>query len=227
MFRIICVIPARGGSKSCPRKNIREVCGQPLISYPILAALRTPEIERVYVSTDDKETVEIAEKYGADVPFLRPKEFARDNSPDIEWATHFLGWFKEDKGYLPEYIVHLRATTPMIEPEKISEAIQKIQKYPECTSLVSSEEYTDSPFKALLVDGLYYDGMLSIKHMLRPKQSFPIAYHPNGYVDILKVDTLLQGKMHGDKILTFITERVIEVDSEYEFNLLEKVYGNG
>jgi len=224
-MRKIAIIPARGGSKSCPRKNIREVCGQPLISYPILTALRTPEIDRVYVSTDDTEIAQISAKYGAEVPFLRPKEFARDSSPDIEWALHFIEWFKEDKGYLPEYIVHLRATTPMVEPDIISKAIEKIQRFPECTCLVSAEEYTDSPYKALLLDGEYYTGMIDVDNMLKPKQSFPISFHPNGYVDILKVSTLLENKFHGNKILNFITDRVIEVDSEYEFHLLNKVYG--
>lgn len=219
---IVSVVPARSGSKSCARKNIREVKGQPLLAYPILASLRTPEIQETYVSTDDPEIADIAKKYGAEVPFLRPKEFARDDSPDIEWAAHFLAWFHKINDYFPKMIVHLRATTPLIEVSELQRAIAAFKNDSKATSLVSVEEYTDSPYKAFLIEEKYASGLIDIKNHEKPKQSFPQTYHANGYIDILRPEVVLKGEIHGDKILPFITEKVIEIDSEYEFKLLER-----
>ncbi len=225
MIKICAVIPARGGSKSCPRKNIRELNGQPLIAYPILASLRTPEIEETYVSTDDKEIAQISRKYGAEVPFLRPAKYSTDTSLDIEWARHFLAWFYATKGYHPDVLVHLRATTPILDVEMISKAIEAFKMNPKATSLLSMQEYTESPHKALVMDGKYVKGLFDLKNHYMPKQSFSKVYHLNGYVDILRPSVILKGEIHGDKIVPFITDNVIEIDSEFEFKLLEAMYG--
>lgn len=224
-MKIVTVIPARGGSKSCPRKNIRELNGQPLIAYPILASLRTPEIEETYVTTDDKEIAQISQKYGAEVPYLRPAKYATDTSLDIEWAKHFLDWFYATKGYFPEVLVHLRATTPMVEVDMISRAIEAFKTHPNATSLLSMEEYGENPYKALVIDGDYVKGLFDLKNHFMPKQSFSKVYHLNGYVDILKPSTILKGEIHGDKIVPFITDNAIEIDSEFDFKLLEAMYG--
>src|SRR5687767_14237993 len=114
---IYAVIPARGGSKGVPRKNLRSVSGVPLIAYSIKAALKTPSIERTIVSTDSPEIADVAKNLGADVPFFRPEEISQDRSTDYEFVAHMLEWLQNNEGKIPSQIVHLRPTTPLRDPE--------------------------------------------------------------------------------------------------------------
>src|SRR5687768_2663157 len=110
---VLALIPARGGSKRIPRKNIHLVAGKPMIAYSIEQALQTPEITRVIVSTDDEEIAAIARSWGAEVPFLRPAEISQDLSTDLEVFTHALFWLAEHENYHPAICVHLRPTHPV------------------------------------------------------------------------------------------------------------------
>src|SRR5512145_2909368 len=110
MIDILALIPARGGSKSIPRKNIRDFAGHPLIAYSIAAGLQAKLVTRTIVSTDDEEIAAVARQYGAETPFLRPAEFAQDNTTDFPVFTHALAWFAEHEGYHPDIIVQLRPT---------------------------------------------------------------------------------------------------------------------
>ena len=107
----MCIIPARSGSKSIPHKNIYNLGGHPLIAWSIKAALNAESIDRVIVSTDSEEYKDISIEYGAEVPFLRPKNISEDNSTDLEFFQHVIGVFKETS-YNPDLIIHLRPTTP-------------------------------------------------------------------------------------------------------------------
>src|SRR5438445_794845 len=109
---IVGIIPARGGSKGVPGKNIRLLAGYPLISYSIVAGRLASAIDQVIVSTDSEEIAEVSRRYEADVPFMRPREFASDSSPDRDFVLHALGWFSTHGIPLPDYLVHLRPTTP-------------------------------------------------------------------------------------------------------------------
>ncbi|MBT6052972.1 MAG: acylneuraminate cytidylyltransferase family protein, partial [Candidatus Scalindua sp.] len=122
----IAIIPARSGSKGVPRKNIYFLGGHPLIAYTIAAAVLSSYIERVIVSTDSEEIAGIARDYGAEVPFLRPLEFARDHSSDREYLLHTMQWFQDSEGHVPEYWVHLRPTTPLREVGIVDQAILEI-----------------------------------------------------------------------------------------------------
>ena len=106
--KIYAIIPARGGSKGVPRKNIRLVGGHPLIAYSIVAARQCRRIDRVIVSTDSPEIADIARAYGAEAPFLRPPELAQDASGDIDFIRHALDWFQQHDHAEPEMLVHLR-----------------------------------------------------------------------------------------------------------------------
>ena len=148
---IIAAIPARGGSKGVPKKNIKLLKDYPLIAYSIIAAKQSKKIDRVIVSTDSEEIAGIAKKYGAEVPFLRPAGFAGDKSPDMEWVLHLLKWLKENEGVEPELIVHLRPTTPLRDPDLIDRAIDKIKNNKEATSLRSGQEMDECPYKSFIV----------------------------------------------------------------------------
>ena len=121
--RVLAIIPARGGSKRVPRKNIRLLCGKPLIYYAVDVARRTPAIDRTIVSTDDEEIRDIARRLGADVPFLRPVEIARDDTPDASVLKHALEVL-EEQGEHFDYVFNLRPTTPFRMPEDVARALE-------------------------------------------------------------------------------------------------------
>ena len=215
-LKIVSVIPARGGSKGILNKNIRELNGQPLISYSILDSLSCKSIQETYISTDSQEIADISKEYGAEVPFLRPKKFAKDDSPDLQWANHFIWWFRLNKGYYPDCIIHLRPTTPFRCIKLIDLAIQSIQKNPKATALISLEEYKEV-YKTFKIEGKFLGPIFDWKYNLMPRQKIPKAYRANGYVDILKSETILGGQLHGNKILGLITARTAEIDDKEDF----------
>lgn len=221
----IAIIPARGGSKGIPKKNLHLIHGYPLISFSIVAAKLSKFIERVVVSTDSPEIADTAIKFGADVPFLRPSQFAQDSSPDRDFVIHAIEWFEQNEGFAPALFVHLRPTTPLRDPELIDIAIKKIEKNPAATSLRSAHLCSESPFKWFLLrdddffKGLNTDDMDSLNG---PRQMFPQVYIPNGYVDILKTDYIKKTKnIHGNKVLSFITPWCVELDSTQDIQQLE------
>ncbi|HEY5903570.1 MAG TPA: acylneuraminate cytidylyltransferase family protein, partial [Anaerolineales bacterium] len=113
MSQVLAVIPARGGSKGIPRKNIRLFSGWPLLAWSIAAAQQAETVSRVIVSTDDEEIAAVGREYGAETPFLRPAEFARDDTTDLPVFEHALRWLDEHEGYRPEVVVQLRPTSPI------------------------------------------------------------------------------------------------------------------
>ncbi len=223
---IVAIIPARGGSKGIPRKNIINLGGFPLIAYSIAVAKLSKLIERVIVSTDDEEIAEIARKYGAEVPFLRPREFARDDSLDIEFVQHAIKWFQDNEGYQPEYFVHIRPVTPLREPGVVDEAIEKFLNNKKTTSLRSAHELSESPHKFLEIKNGFFEGLFSndnrSEYYNLPRQAFPSAYCPNGYVDVLKTKTMIETKtIHGSKILPFVTPFVVELDCSGDLDYIK------
>ena len=116
---VLALIPARGGSKGIPRKNLMPLAGRPLIAYSIEQATSARHITRVIVSTDDEEIARVARDHGAEVPFMRPPEFALDLSPDIDVFRHALTWLRDNESYVPELVVHLRPTGPVRRIELI------------------------------------------------------------------------------------------------------------
>ena len=115
---VLAIIPARGGSKGIPRKNIRPFAGYPLIAYSIAAGLQAKTVTRVIVTTDDDEIAEVARSYGAETPFLRPAELAQDLTTDLPVFQHALNWLASHEDYHPDVIVHLRPTSPVRPPRK-------------------------------------------------------------------------------------------------------------
>lgn len=220
------IIPARGGSKGVPRKNISLLGGYPLVAYAIAAAKLTPSIERIIVSTDDDEVAAIARKFGAEVPFLRPAELAQDGSRDIGFMLHAIQWLREHEGSVPDYFVELRPTTPLRHPEDIEKAIGLIQKHPEATSLISSHEIRESPHKLFRRNGDYFEGLFPHdprpEYWSLPRQEFPPIYQPDGYVDILKT-AYMEGhnRLQGDMMLAFESPDTGEVDKAEDLKFIQ------
>ena len=220
------IIPARGGSKGVPRKNISLLGGYPLVACATDAEKLTPSIERIIVSTDDDEVDAIARKFGAEVPFLRPAELAQDGSRDIGFMLHAIQWLREHEGSVPDYFVELRPTTPLRHPEDIEKAIGLIQKHPEATSLISSHEIRESPHKLFRRNGDYFEGLFPHdprpEYWNLPRQEFPLIHQPDGYVDILKTAYMEERKrLQGDKMLAFVSPDTGEVDKEEDIKFIQ------
>lgn len=215
--KIIALIPARGGSKSIPKKNIVDLGGFPLIAFSIAAAKLSKFISRIIVSTDSQEIAEISRHYGAEVPFMRPAEFATDMSGDYGVFKHAMNWLKENENYEPEYWVHLRPTTPLREPELMDKAIEKFINHPEATSLRSGYELREPPHKCFVIKNGFFVGLFPEDkrpdYTNLPRQAFPKVYQPDGYADVIKRKTVMEdGIFHGSRILAFPSPGTGEID---------------
>lgn len=226
MTNCIAVIPARSGSKTLKDKNIALLGEHPLLAYSIIAAKLSNHIERVIVSTDSKLYADIAYNYGAEVPFIRPRALAEDQSTDYDFMNHAMSWFDKNEIRTPEYWVHLRPTTPLRDPMHIDLAIEKIMSNKEATALRSGHLSPESPFKWFrknkegFLIGLIEDETDLDKYN-DPRQNYSDVIIPDGYVDIVKYSYVMnEKKLHGNKVLAFESPFCIEVDSLEEFELL-------
>ena len=124
--KVVALVQARGGSKGVPGKNIRLLAGYPLIAWSVIACKLAESVDRCIISTDDAEIAEVARHYGAEVPFMRPSEFATDDATDFPLIKHALEWMSENEHHVPEFIVQIRPTTPLREPSVLDEAVGSI-----------------------------------------------------------------------------------------------------
>jgi CMP-N,N'-diacetyllegionaminic acid synthase len=223
------IIPARSGSKGVPDKNIKMLAGHPLIAYSIQAAKKTPRITRIIVSTNSTKYAKIAKKYGAETPFIRPTEISGDKATDIESFKHLIEWFRHKEDYIPEYLVHLRPTTPLRDPYIINNAINFFIGS-DYSALRSAHKMSDTAYKTFEIRDnkfkLLCGGGFNIESTSLPRQSFPTTYNPNGYVDIVRTSKIDSGVFHGNCVRAFINDTSYEIDEEEDFNYLEYLVKN-
>jgi len=221
---MVALILARGGSKKVPKKNIKLLGDIPLISHVIESAKKTKNIDRIFVSSDCDEIIEVSKKSGVNI-IKRPDYLSQDLSKDIDSFIHALDFIGN-----VEEIAQLRATTPLINYLILDKAINFYNENKElCTSMRSVHETPDSVLKFYRKEGKFLtnicNGINSYEYSSLPRQMVPSTYCPNGYIDILKVSTFLNGEtFYGDKILSFETEFTPEVDTLDDFNYIEYLY---
>jgi CMP-N,N'-diacetyllegionaminic acid synthase len=226
MGEIFALIPARAGSKGLKDKNIKLLAGHPLMAFSIAAAKRCKNINRVIVSTNSKQYADIAKKYGAEVPFLRPEEISQDKSTDYDFVKHALDWFSENEGRLPQMLVHLRPTTPLRQVKYIQDAVEIVKKDTDATALRSVHKMSESAYKMFEIENgiLKRVGTSSFEldRANDPRQGFTDTYFPNGYVDVLKTSFILENKkIHGNRVFGYVTPFGAEVDGPEDFEYLE------
>ncbi len=221
---ILAVIPARGGSKSIPKKNIKDLLGRPLIAYSIVEALRAKSLSRVIVSSDDKEILEVAKKYGAETPFVRPKELATDDALAIDVMVHAIKACEEQEGSKYDYAVMLQPTTPMRNAEDIDNALEKLvsSKADSVISVVSVGAIHPYRMKKIVKDLLVDYADEGVENL--PRQKLPPIYIRNGAIYAAKRDVIVKGRsFKGKKCLAYVMseERSVNIDSKIDFMLAE------
>lgn len=215
---ILALIPARGGSKGIPRKNLLPIGGKPLVAHSIGHALASRHITRTIVSTDDEEIGATARHFGAEVPFLRPDEFSRDDSTDLDVFRHALEWLRDCEGYRPDLVVHLRPTGPVRRVALVDDAIEKMLARPDAHSLRSVSHPLQTPYKMWRIEDGMLEPLLPLEGTAEghsvSRQSLPEVWWQNGYVDIVRPEVVLDlGLMAGRRIIPFVVlEPIHELD---------------
>lgn len=220
-LKVLALVPARGGSKSIPRKNVRLVNGKPLVAWSIEHALEARSITRVICTTDDEEIAAVAKRFGAEVPFRRPAAISGDLAVDFEFHLHALEWLRDHEGYLPDLVVHLRPTHPVRRPATLDRAVEMLAAHPEADSLRAVRSAVFSPYKmwrlgddGFLVPLLTIEGIRDPYNM--PRGLLPPVLQQDGYVDITRPRTLFeQGSTTGRRILPFPVDDEPAVDIDY------------
>lgn len=224
---ILALIPARGGSKGIPKKNIKLLGSKPLIVWSIEAAKKSRFIDRVIVSTDNEEIAEIAKSAGAEVPFVRPAEIAQDLTPDTPVFEHALAWLKEKENFIPEFIVHLRPTGPLRTGEEIDEAIEMLAADPNADSVRSVEEPPKPPFKMWQPEGKYIKPFAELNNMkdfhTMPRQMLPMVYQTTADIGIMRSRTVIEKKsVIGDHVIPYFLKRpTVDIDHPIDFEIAE------
>ena len=222
---ILGLIPARGGSKGLPRKNIKPLLGKPIIAWTIEQALASKYLDRVVVSTDAKEIAEISKKYGAEVPFMRPKELAEDKAKGMDVVLHTIDWLKEnDKRKHYDLIMLLQPTSPLRIKEDIDNSIELLF-LKEAKAIVSVCEVDHHPLWAntLPKDGCTKD-FIRKEIMNKNRQELPIYYRLNGSIYLAYCNYIKEKEsFFGEKTFAYIMprERSIDIDDEIDFELAE------
>ncbi|MEX3745389.1 MULTISPECIES: acylneuraminate cytidylyltransferase family protein [Lysinibacillus] len=221
MTNILAIIPARSGSKSVKDKNIRPINGKPMLAYSIEHALNSNKINRVIVSTDSEEYANLASKYGAEVPFLRPAEISGDLSLDIEVFQHALAYLKKEEAYVPDIVVQLRPTYPIRNIQDIDQMIDLILADDEIDSvrcIAAAKEIAykmwrkndDDTLTPLLTDIEEAYNM--------PRQQLPKIFYQNACIDVIRTSVITEKKsMSGQKIKGYEIEHNFDIDTEDEF----------
>lgn len=219
--KFLGLIPARGGSKGIPHKNIKDLCGKPLIAYTIEAGLKSKYIDYLLVSTDDKVIADIARNYGASVPFLRPAELAEDTSKTIDVVVHAIEKLK-NMGMTFDTLVLLQPTQPLRTSYDIDQAVETYIKN-HCEPLVSVSPVDDHP---LLIRSIKDDRLIPLINASSTcrRQDMELYYRVNGCIYINEVDCINENTSFNDNVVPYIMEKEHSVDIDDPCDLVIAQY---
>ena len=229
-MNILTIIQARGGSKSIPGKNIKPINGKPLIAWTIEAAKNAKTVTRVIVSTDDLEIAETAKKYGAEVPFMRPAEFATDTAKSVGLLKHAIEWLLQHENYKTDIVVQLKPTNPLRTSAHIDEAVNKYLAHPDADSLITVTKSPAHPLKTYKLECEMVSpfvpaelfGLTEASKM--PRQALPEAFVQNSCVNVINPKTILEhGSSLGKKVVGIVMSREdsVNIDDAIDFEIAE------
>jgi len=224
-MKVLAVIPARGGSKGIPKKNIQLVAGKPLIAYTILSAKRSRHINKIIVSTDDKKISDISHSYGAEIPFLRPKKFARDDSSTLNVIKHTLEHLEKNQLYIPDVVVILQPTSPLRTTKTIDSCINLLKKT-NASSVLTVSEVKKHPFTSFWLKRGFLNPLNRKFPNYYQRQKYPNLYFPTGAVYAFWYKTLQKyGTIYGPRIKPLVVndENAVDIDTPFDLFISEMV----
>ncbi len=236
MTESLALIPARGGSKGIPRKNVRNFAGYPLITWSIAAAKQSRLVTRVIVSTDDEEIASVAREFGAETPFLRPAKFAEDNTTDLPVFEHALAWLAEHENYHPEIVVQLRPTSPIRPRGLVDDAIEVLQNHKDADSVRGVVSAGQNPHKMWRISGENgpMKNLLDVPGITEPynapRQILPPIYWQTGHIDAIRAETITKGgSMSGGVIYPIIIDSryTVDIDNLQDWARYEHLVSTG
>jgi CMP-N,N'-diacetyllegionaminic acid synthase len=229
ILKILAIIPARQGSKSILDKNIKSLAGKPLMGYSIEQALASKHINRTIVSTDSPYYKQVAEAFGAEVPYLRPSEISGDLTTDLAVFQHLLNWLAINETYRPDIVVQLRPTSPFRKVADIDAMIEQLIQNPDLDSVRSVSAVPHTPYKMwLMQDDGSLKPLLTLNGMAepynQPRQALPEVYLQNANIDVMRHDTLtIQNSMTGQNIGGYLMAEFNDIDFQADWEQAERL----
>lgn len=232
---VLAIVPARGGSKSIPRKNAQNFLGHPLLAYSVAAGLQAKSVTRVIVSTDDEAMAEMARQYGAEAPFVRPAEISQDDTLDLPVFQHALKWLAKEEGYRPDVVVHLRPTSPLRPPDLVDRAVETLLKHKTADSARGVVPAGQNPHKMWrLTEEGPMQPLLKVKGVGEPynapRQKLPATYWQTGHVDAIRTSTILKkNSMSGETIWPVLIDPryTVDIDTANDWRQAEWLASSG
>jgi N-acylneuraminate cytidylyltransferase len=228
-LRVLAVVPARGGSKGIPRKNLRLLAGKPLVAHAVEVARAAACVTRTVCSTDDPEIADVARAAGAEVPFLRPAELAGDRSEDWPVFMHALGWLEREEGWVPDVVLNLRPTSPLRRPAHVDAAVRMLLETgaDSVKSVCLARQHPHKMWR-LAPDGCMQPFVQTLFRLERgpdvPRAELEDVYWQNGIVDATGRAVILeQGVMIGRRVAGLVTDpsESIDIDTPLDLMLAE------
>lgn len=225
--KILAIIPARGGSKGLPQKNIKPLLGKPLIAWTIEAVKNSKYVDRIIISTDDKEIANICNNFGVPVPFLRPKELAKDNTPIVDVVLHLLRYLKTTENYSPGFIALCQPTSPLRTSYDMDKAFEMLFANKRADAVISITEVSENPYwMRVLADDNFIDYFLKHNYRDYRRQDLPSVYIVNGALYICKTDIFLKNKTFTpERTIGYVMprSRSVDIDDIFDFKTTELI----
>lgn len=224
--QVVAIIPARGGSKSIPRKNIKLLNGIPLIAYSIEAGLQSKYVDRVIVSTDDEEIAQVAIEWGAEVPFIRPANLAEDKTVDFPVYEHAVKWLETEENYRADIVIQLRPTSPCRPLNCVDEAIEILGKS-NADSVRGVVPSGQNPYKMWRISDNVLQPLLESEFeepYNMPRQKLPPTFWQTGHIEVIHYQTIMQQRSLTGKVISpyvLEPEYAIDLDNLYQWNYAE------
>ena len=228
---VLGVVTARAGSKGLPGKNLKVLAGKPLLAYTIEAAKRSGAIDRLILSTDDEHIAAVGRDLGCDVPFIRPRDLAADDTPHLPVIQHAVQWMADRAGYQPDAVMVLQPTSPLRQPADISAAVDLLDRSG-ADSVVSAHEVPAHahPMRVLKTDDtgaavLFVTGE-PVRHRINRRQDLPAAWLMNGAIYVCKIHVLFAGQpsLYGDRVMVYRmpADRGLSIDDAKDWEEAER-----
>ena len=222
MMNVLAIIPARGGSKNIPLKNIKKLSGKPLIEYTINAALNSKKIDKIIVSTDNEKIAKISKSLGIKIPFLRPKNISRDTSPTIDLVKHAIKKL-EESDFFPDIITILQPTSPFRTSNIIDKSISMLKS--NFSSVVSVSKIKKHPYSAFWLQGKHLEPFKKNFQKFHQRQLFPELFYPTGTIYTFWTSTLTKhNSIYGNNIKPLIINDEmmnLDIDDNFDFFVAE------